>query len=229
MPKILIPALWTILLFLPLATFAAPTATPSRPIMKEVALTFDDGPYGTSTQEVLDILAREKVHATFFLVGKNVEEYPALARQEVQQGNEVGNHTYDHTTHLTSMSPLELDAELSKTEEAIASSTGAHATLFRPPYGNISKKLRSDLNERGYRVILWNVDPKDWDAASTTSHMIVDTVMHHLKSRMIILLHDGRDTKVGYSRANMIIALPLVIENLRNLGYTFVTVDGLAK
>ena len=235
MPKIRTLFFFLLLTVLPVMVHAS-HLNPSRhhqsssaTTTKEVALTFDDGPYGTSTQDVLDILAREEVHATFFLVGKNVEEYPALARQEVQQGHEVGNHTYDHSMHLTSMSLQELYAELSKTEEAIASSTGVHTVLFRPPYGRISPILRAELHLRGYTPMMWNVDPKDWDEASTTSDMIVDNVMHHLNSRMIILLHDGRDTKVGYSRANMITALPLVIQNLRKLGYTFVTVDGLTK
>jgi peptidoglycan/xylan/chitin deacetylase (PgdA/CDA1 family) len=202
------------------------TPTPTLPT-KEIALTFDDGPYGTSTQAVLDILEREQVPATFFLIGKNVEEYPSLAHEIVQDGNEVGNHTYDHTKSLTKMSWSQVSEELILTDVAIASSTGVHTRLFRPPYGSITRKLRRELRVDGYTTVLWNADPRDWDAASSTSASIIQYVLHHLKTHIILLLHDGRDTKVGYPRDNMINALPTVIQDLKQKGYTFVTVDAL--
>jgi peptidoglycan/xylan/chitin deacetylase (PgdA/CDA1 family) len=211
------------------ASVASTTVATSTPQSKEVALTFDDGPYGTSTQEVLDILKKEQVPATFFLVGKNVEEYPALAKEIVQDGNAVGNHTYDHPKNLTKMSVQKVDLELSKAELAIASSTGVQTKLFRPPYGNMTKKLRSQIKKEGYPIVLWNVDPKDWNDASSTSAVIIQNVLAHLQNQMIIVLHDGRDTHIGYPRDNLIIALPILIEDLKQRGYSFVTADLLTK
>ena len=208
-------------------TLCALLLLPATAAAKEVALTFDDGPYGTSTQQVLDILQKEHIHATFFLIGKNVEEYPALAKEIVQEGNVVGNHTYDHPKNLTTMPLAQVSSELAMAESAIASSTGVHAKLFRPPYGSISKALRSEIKKEGYTVVLWNVDPRDWDYASSTSAVIEQYVVAHLKNRMVIVLHDGRDTHINYPRDNLINALPAVIEDLKQRGYTFVTVDKL--
>lgn len=192
---------------------------------KEVALTFDDGPYGTSTQQVLDILQKKKVPATFFLIGKNVEEYPMLAKEIVADDETIGNHTYDHPKYLTEMSQEQVNQELSKTDMAIASSTGIHTKLFRPPYGNITKKLRKELKKKGYRIVMWNVDPRDWDDASSTSDKIIQDVLDNLKTHMVIIFHDGRDTQINYPRDNLITALPVIIDDLKERGYTFVTVD----
>ena len=208
-----------------IATTTSVTTTPQMLLSKEVALTFDDGPYGTSTEAVLAILKREQVPATFFLIGKNVEKYPALAKEIAADGHVIGNHTYDHTKHLATMSLRDVRTELSMADAAIASTTGLHTKLFRPPYGRITKRLRRELVREGYAVFLWNVDPRDWDAASTTSQDIIDRIAAQEKDKMIILLHDGRDTKVGYPRDNMINALPIVIEMLKREGYTFTTVE----
>lgn len=205
---------------------ALATASATQTI-KEVSLTFDDGPYGTSTQEIIDILQKEKVPATFFLIGKNVEKYPTLAQEEVRDGYMVGNHTYDHPKNLTKMSLGQVAEELSKTEQIIASSTGVHTKLFRPPYGSITKKLRSKIQSMGYTIVLWNVDPQDWNYASSTSAVIEQNILTHLKNHMNIVLHDGRDTRVGYPRDNLITALPVIIQDLKQRGYTFVTADKL--
>lgn len=198
-------------------------------LTKEVALTFDDGPYGTSTNAVLDILKAENVHATFFLVGQNVEKFPAITKRIMEDGNMIGNHTYDHPLNLPEMTIAQLHMELSKTNDAIASTTGIHPTLFRPPYGNITKKLWHNLRIFGYTPVLWNVDPRDWDHASSTSDKIITHVLNHLKTHMILLLHDGRDTHIDYPRDNMLGALPRIIHSLKKRGYTFVTVDKLIK
>ncbi len=204
------------------------TATSTGEI-KEVALTFDDGPYGTSTSQVLDILHGEGVHASFFLVGKNVEKYPELARRIAQRGDVIGNHTYDHTKHLATMSLKQMRIELLKTDRAIASTTGIHTKLFRPPYGILSPKLKQELHRQGYTIVMWNVDPRDWDYASSTSEVIVQHVLTHLKPHMNILLHDGRDTHENYPRDNLVEALPVLIQDLKSLGYVFVTVPELNK
>ncbi len=210
------------------STIASTTQIQWPHTIKEVALTFDDGPYGTSTQEVLNILQNENVRATFFILGKNTEKYPALAREIVKRGNVVGNHTYDHTKNLTTMTHSQVQSELSKTEAIIASTTGVHATLFRAPYGKLTRKLRSVIQSEGYIIVPWNVDPKDWDYTHSSSTAIENHIFSHLNNRMIILLHDGRDTHVGYPRDNMTEALPFIIQGLKQRGYAFVTVDKLS-
>ena len=101
------------------ATSTPSVATSTLSSAKEIALTFDDGPYGTSTAEVLNILEKEHVHATFFLIGKNVDEYPALAKREVADGDLIGNHSYDHSMTLASSSPVAFELNLLKAQLAI--------------------------------------------------------------------------------------------------------------
>jgi peptidoglycan/xylan/chitin deacetylase (PgdA/CDA1 family) len=210
-----------------LLSIPVPLSAAASTQVKDIALTFDDGPYGGPTAAILNILENEQVPATFFLIGKNVAEYPILARREVADGDEIGNHSYDHATNLATMSSEAFLTNLTKAEDIIASTTGTHATLFRPPYGSISPTMRGVLQKEGYSVAMWTVDPKDWDFANSSSTAIIDRVLSHVKANSIILLHDGRDTHVGYPRSNTIDALPILIADLKAQGYTFVTVDTL--
>ena len=194
---------------------------------KEVALTFDDGPYGTSTAQVLHILEKEKVHATFFLVGKNVAKYPALARREVADGDLVGNHSFDHSKTLRQLSASQFEINLLSAEVMIASTTGVLTDRFRPPYGRLSETMRTVLETDGFHIDMWTVDPRDWDYAHSPAKAIVRRVLSKVRPGSILLFHDGRDTHVGYPRDNLIKALPLIIETLKQKGYSFVTVDAL--
>ncbi len=195
--------------------------------LKEVALTFDDGPYGTSTEEVLNILKTENIHATFFLIGKNVDEYPKIAKEIVDEGNIVGNHTYSHLKTFNKMSANDFAKDLIRDEISIASSTGVVPKLFRPPYGNISNTMKSELKKEGYTLVLWSVDGKDW-SLNKTANQIEDGTVSKTKPYSILLMHDGHETN-NYPRVNSIEALPKIIEDLKNKGYTFVTVDKLLE
>ena len=212
------------------STFHATTTSASRSAHsshipqsteKKVALTFDDGPYGTSTEEVLGILKQQNVHATFFLIGQNVEKYPALTREIVADGNVIGNHTYTHPNlaKLTTAAALQ---EVNQTEAMIASTTGVTPQLFRPPYGLLPKATKKALKKEGYRIDLWNDDPEDWNASSTSAQ-IVTRVLSQEGSYTVVILHDGRDTHINYPRDNMVDALPTLISDFRSQGYTFIT------
>ncbi|MDB5188002.1 MAG: polysaccharide deacetylase [Candidatus Kaiserbacteria bacterium] len=190
---------------------------------KMVALTFDDGPRASSTEKVLHILNAEHVPGTFFLIGENVAQNPALTREIVTDGNVIGIHTYNHPKNLPWMDPAERDWELSATQAVIASTTGVHTSLFRPPYGIMTPQLKSILEGQGYTVYMWNVDPRDWDYRRSTSDSIIQNVLSHLKNHMVILFHDGRDSTGIHN--NLEGALPTVIAELKARGYTFVTVD----
>jgi peptidoglycan/xylan/chitin deacetylase (PgdA/CDA1 family) len=192
---------------------------------KTIALTFDDGPYGPSTSEVLNILQREHVKATFFLIGKNTAEYPQEARDEVADGNTIANHSYDHSKFLATMTPAEFEKNIKHADEIIYKETSLHPRIFRAPYGSTSDTMIKALQDKGYALVEWSIDPKDWDDANVTSQMIVSTVTSQAKSGSIVLMHDGRDTQIDYSRDNMLVALPQVIRHLKNAGYAFVTID----
>ena len=195
--------------------------------MKEVALTFDDGPYGTSTEEVLDILRKEKINATFFLIGKNVDKYPEIAKEIVNEGNVVGNHTYNHFKNFAEMSSNDFATDLIKAEISIASSTGVIPKLFRAPYGYISDTMKKELAKEGYTTVRWNVDGNDWNLKKT-ANQIEDYTVEKTKPYSILLMHDGHETN-NYSRVNSIDSLPKIIEDLKKEGYSFVTVDKLLE
>ena len=192
---------------------------------EQIALTFDDGPYGTSTAQILSILEQKHVPATFFVMGKNVERFPEEVQRMVRDGHLVGNHSYNHEKNLAELSREKFKANLDMTEEIITRTAGTRPVLFRPPYGLMSETMKHVLEEAGYTLVLWNVDPRDWDYASSTASEIVQRVEKAAKPNAIILLHDGRDTHVNYPRDNTVAALPKIIDGLENKGYTFVTVD----
>jgi peptidoglycan/xylan/chitin deacetylase (PgdA/CDA1 family) len=200
--------------------------TQSKPVVgKQIALTFDDGPYGVPTAQILSILEAEHVPATFYLVGKNVHEYPSLVRREVADGDMIGNHSYDHSLHLASSSPQAFERNLLRAEHIIASTSGVAPNRFRPPYGLLSPTMRRVLMKDHFHSDMWTIDPRDWDHASSTSVLIVKTVLAEAAPNGIILMHDGRDTHIGYPRDNTVAALPIIIDRLEAEGYRFVTID----
>lgn len=209
----------------PTSTVANPPVTSS----KKIALTFDDGPYGTSTAQILAILKKENVHATFFVMGMRVEQYPDQAKQIVKDGHALGNHSYNHSQKLAKLSAKEFKNDLDRAEEVIEKTTGLHATLFRPPYGSLSQTMKDVLTQNGYTNYLWNIDPEDWNYASSTSAQIIERVLRRASPNAIVLMHDGRDTHNNYPRDNTVNALPVIIKKLKEQGYTFVTVDQLPR
>jgi peptidoglycan/xylan/chitin deacetylase (PgdA/CDA1 family) len=196
---------------------------------KVIALTFDDGPYGTSTEKILAILRREHIKATFFVIGKNVEKYPQVMKDIVADGHVIGNHSYNHSKQLQYYSYRAFEKNLKHAESIIVKKTGLHPKFFRPPYGLMSKTMKSVLKHDGYTSIMWNVDPRDWDSenSSTTVEM---SVLSAVKPGSIIILHDGHDIHTEYPkhpRENTINALEMLIDTLEKEGYTFVTLDTL--
>lgn len=194
-------------------------------INKNIALTFDDGPYGTSTEKILDILKQENVHATFFVIGKNVEKFPALAKRIVTEGNLIGNHSFDHAKNLPNLSTTTFENNIQRAESAIFFYTGLKPKLFRPPYGNISAQMYGKLKHDGYTTVLWNIDAADWDYEKTPTALLEKIIIKDAKPNGIIVLHDGRDTQVNYPRDNTVNALAYIIGQLKKQGYNFVTVD----
>jgi chitin deacetylase len=195
----------------------APSTSP-----KLIALTFDDGPWPQTTSKVLDILKKQNVKATFFVVGKQVEKHPKLVKQVVAEGHAIGNHSWSHQYHHYSSSAAA--HELDKTEALVHKLTGVKTSLFRPPAGILNNGLVASAHQKKYAVVMWSVDSKDWRSGRTTKQAIVDNLLKEAKSGGIVLLHDG-----GGDRSKTIEALPQLITQLKKHGYTFVTVPELLE
>ena len=181
---------------------------------KMIALTIDDGPHARFTPQLLAVLNKYHVKATFFLVGKMAEKYPDLVLEEVADGHAIGNHTYHHVD-LTTIPAVDVATEIKACGEVIKHITGKAPHLFRPPGGDFDFQVTTASAELGYTTVLWSDDPGDY--ASPGIPVITTRTLDHATNGGIILLHDGVQQTVD--------ALPTIIESLRARGYEFVTVD----
>ncbi len=181
-----------------------------------VALTFDDGPDPRNTPAILDILSKYGAHATFFSVGKEVENYPEITRRAISEGHEIGSHSYSHARITT------FAEELDRSEEVVVKAGGKRPVCFRPPYGALTPGAMKMLAERGYYVVLWVCESNDWVRIS--EGQIVSRVLETVRPGSIILMHDG-----GGPRPRTIGALPRIIEGLLGQGYRCITVSELIK
>lgn len=185
---------------------------------KWVALTFDDGPHPGYTPQILSILEKYGVRATFFVVGKQAEQYPNLVRQQYEAGHSIGNHTYHHV-NLTRIPPTDVAAEIKACGEVIRSITGKPPYLFRPPGGDYDKNVAEVAEALGYWIVLWTDDPGDY--ANPPEQVLNERLFSRLGNGGIILLHDGI--------AETIQLLPRLIEYLQSRGYQLVTVDEMIR
>ena len=185
----------------------------------KIALTFDDGPHPILTQEILDILDRYGVQATFFMVGVNVINYPDAARAVIRAGHEVGNHTYSHT-HMKRLSRIEVEDELGRCEDALEELCEYRPHLFRPPEGAVNAYIENCSEDNDYTLVLWSLDTRDWEHKNT--EQIVDTVLSRINPGDIILMHDyiGRHSKTPE-------ALEILLPRLIEQGFEPVTVSEL--
>lgn len=184
---------------------------------KVVALTIDDGPHSRITPEILAILKEKQVKATFFVLGVNVEKAPGILAQEVVDGHEIGMHTYSHPS-LAKLSPQKVAEEFDKSENAILP-IAPQPVLFRPPGGLYNSQILETARQRGYSIILWSIDPQDWNCPP--KEKVIEEVLSKVKPGSIILLHDGQYPLPTPK------ALGAIIDGLRERGYTFVTVSEL--
>jgi peptidoglycan/xylan/chitin deacetylase (PgdA/CDA1 family) len=174
-----------------------------------VALTFDDGP-GPYTNQVLDLLDRYHVKATFCLIGRQVHAYPDTVRRMVADGMTLCNHTWDHDEKLRTRPADDIRSELVRTSDAIhAVVPGAKIEYFRNPGGLFAPNTVAIAKSLGMKPLLWNVDPKDWDDPGTQA--IVGNVLRHTHGGSIVLSHDG-----GGVRTQTVAAYRVIIPNLRS-------------
>lgn len=187
----------------------------------KIALSFDDGPHPEQTEDILSILNKYNVKATFFVVGQNADYYPDILRQVVEEGHEIGNHTYSHINILNTDKQT-IKQEISRSHNNILEICEYEVKLFRPPGGALNQKVTDVANSFGYKIILWDIDTKDWSHKSVD--LITENVIKNIKSGSIILFHDyiSKGTPTPEALENII---PL----LQKEGYTFVTVGELLE
>lgn len=187
---------------------------------KLIALTFDDGPYPVFTPMLLDVLRDAHVPATFFLIGRDAEQWPEITRRIEADGNEIGDHTYSHPD-LDKESNEIVRSEILQGRDVLWSMThdeGAR-TLMRPPHGRYTERTLQVAQALGYNVVLWTDDSGDWRTLSALQ--IEHHLLLHATAPEIVLLHSGKLATIE--------AMPTVIEHFERAGYRFVTVSELLR
>ncbi|MEI7833353.1 MAG: polysaccharide deacetylase family protein [bacterium] len=182
-----------------------------------VALTFDDGPAVATTLKLLDVLAREQVKATFFVLGENAQKHPELVKAISDAGHTIANHSYSHPLHFADISVAEQTSELTDTTELLKNITGKTPRFFRPPGGSNNPALVELVNKMGMKTIMWSVDPKDYEQPGTD--VVVERILGkgRVKNGAIILMHENKPQTLA--------AVPRIIKVLRERGFGFMTLD----
>lgn len=192
-----------------------------RPGSKQIALTFDDGPNDPDTLNLMEILARHEVRATFFLIGRFVRERPDIAAVLARQGHVVGNHTFSHQL-LIFQSRSRIREEVVRCQQAIHEATGEPAKLFRPPWGGRRPGVFSLVRDLGLEPILWSITGYDWNAPS--AGYIEQRVASRIRGGDVVLLHDGGHAAFGADRSRTNRAVDRLIARYKSEGYEFVTI-----
>ena len=195
------------------------TAEPAAAIVNEngpvIALTFDDGPYPKVTGHILDVLEKNGVCATFFVLGSRIEGREDVLTRMEELGCEIGNHSFSHAD-LTRLSKADCQRELSDTDAEIRRVTGHEASVVRPPYGYYNKAVMSAADRP---LILWTVDTNDWRGKAPGE--IADYVIQQAKEGSVILMHDQQTQTAD--------AMEMIIPTLIEEGFRFVTVSELIR
>lgn len=182
-----------------------------------LAMTFDDGPNGTLTPKLLDLLAAHHMKVTFFVLGECVAQNPEVLRRAAREGHEIANHSWSHP-NLAKMSDESVRSQLKRTDDEIRSLIGTRPTLMRPPYGSITARQKRWIHDEfGYRIILWDVDPLDWKRPGAA--VVRNRILKEARPGSIILAHDIHPQTIE--------AMPETFNQLEAKGFKFVTVSEL--
>jgi len=180
---------------------------------KVVYLTFDDGP-NALTSKILDVLRNEKIHATFFMIGRNLYDHQEVVKRAVREGNFIGAHSMTHDYHQL-YKQGHFVSEMKQTLSIIHQLTGENTRLVRAPYGSrpgLNLKLRNDSVNAGFKIWDWNVDTHDWERTANASTVVNEVKKQVNQNTVVILLHEKQAT---------LNALPEIISYLRDKGYAF--------
>ena len=178
------------------------------------------------TQRLLEVLAKHEVHATFFLIGRYVQQRPEIARTIAKAGHVVGNHTFTHPL-LTFKSAAEIRQELSDCRSALEDAVGQPSNLFRPPFGGRRPAVLRIARELGLTPIMWNVTGYDWNAPP--SAVIEQKVADQIRGGDVILLHDGGHKQMGADRSQTVLATDRLIMRYKTEDYDFVTIPQMME
>ena len=190
--------------------------------VKKIALTYDDGPNESHTLALLDILARHGVRATFFLIGRYVQQRPEIVRDIASAGHVIGNHTFTHPL-LILKNRAEISQELLDCAATLQDAIGTHSNLFRPPFGGRRPAVLRIAREIGLEPIMWNVTGYDWNAPPAA--VIESKVVRQIRGGDVILLHDGGHRQMGADRSQTLIATDRLIQRYKAEDYEFVTIS----
>ncbi|MFN6530249.1 polysaccharide deacetylase family protein [Nostoc sp. ChiSLP03a] len=193
-----------------------------KPNEKVIALTFDDGPSPKNTAQILEILKKNDIKATFFMIGEMVKYFPQVAKQVAADGHIIGNHTWHHWYRHMDLATAA--SEIDRTAEIIYKTTGEKTTLFRPPGGFLNNGLAEYARNEKYAVMMWSEQSGDAERRSPQVPGLVKNVLKYAKPGAIVLLHDG-----GGNRSKSVKALPEMIAGLKAQGYRFVTIPQLLE
>jgi len=199
-----------------LNSMVAPALFPSilwRTSEQSIHITFDDGPHPAATLTVLKILNARGIRATFFLVGRNVQQYPNVTREIVLGGHSIGNHTQTHQVMF--LKPAEVQrGEIQAANEVIGEVLNSKPRFFRPPYGYFDLRTLNIAQTEGHRVVMWDVDSRDFSTSRPES--IVRSVTSRVTPGSIVLFHDNAATAGSIGRY-----LELVLDQLLQRGFQF--------
>ena len=186
---------------------------------KNIYLTFDDGPTPKITEWVLDTLKQYNAQATFFCIGKNIEQNPAILKKIIDNGHAIGNHTYEHLNGWKSKKKDYLNSVL-KTEKIISKFVQTPSKkLFRPPYGRIRITQTNELSKNNYKVIMWSVLSGDFDHAISNEKCLLN-VINNSNNGDIIVFHDSEK---AFEKLQVV--LPKTLEFLSEKGYNFKKIE----
>ncbi len=191
---------------------------------ERIALTFDDGPDLTYTPQILDILRKSGVKATFFLIGERAEAHPHIVKRIIQEGHEVGIHSFQHL-YLPKLEESSFEQQIQRME-GILHSFGTDTKLFRPPFGSIHDRQADFVINKGYKIVHWDVDSLDWKGGLGKKE-VEDNVLGAVQPGSIILCHSAGGK--GIELSGTVEALPRIIEQLKEKDMTFVKVTELLK
>ncbi len=191
-----------------------------------IALTYDDGPNDPWTLRLLEVLDRHSVRATFFVLGKFVQQKPEIARALASAGHGIGNHSWDHP-RLIFATNAELRRQVEQTQSAIFDACGVTPSLFRPPYGGRRPGTLSAVRKLGVEPIMWNVTCYDWKPTSA------DRVLAHARRQIhggdVLLMHDGDQRAMGADRSHTVQATDRIVAQYKAEGLQFVTIAEMMK
>jgi peptidoglycan/xylan/chitin deacetylase (PgdA/CDA1 family) len=174
----------------------------------------------------MEVLAKHNVHATFFAIGRYVQQKPQIVRDLIQAGHIVGNHTQTHP-QLAFQNQTQVRIQLSACQKALGDAIGEAPTLFRPPYGGRRPSVLRIVREMALEPVMWSVTSYDWKA--TTPERIEQHVKRQLRGGDVILLHDGGHVEMGVDRSHTVAATDRLITKYKAEGYEFVTIPDMMR